>query len=305
MVTCPWHGWTFNACTGCSIDPPNNDVGRYDTLVEGGRVYVKVVASHAPASGDTAMPRRVSKPVEALLRLTQIIDEAPDVRTFRFDNQTGQLPLDHPGKFVKICVPVESQEVWRSFTISSSPHERKVVDLTIKLNQNGVVSRWLFDHARVGDELKLSGPHGGFCFDHERHREPLVLVSAGSGITPMMSIARWWRARGLENPCTFFHGARTADDILFRAECALLASESTNFTYHVSLSRPDDSWRGLRGRLTPEALIRQIREPAACRYFLCGPNDFMDRLRDGLAAAGIPIDRIHTERFHTSTPVKA
>ncbi len=163
------------------------------------------------------------KPVEAVLRLTQIIDEAPDVRTFRFDNSAGLLPLDHPGKFVKICVPAESQEVWRSFTISSSPHVPEVVDLTIKRNPAGVVSRWLFEHAGAGDELKLSGPHGGFYFDHEQHTEPLVLVSAGSGITPMMSIARYWRARGLESPCTFFHGARTADDMLFHAECAQLA----------------------------------------------------------------------------------
>ncbi len=150
------------------------------------------------------------------------------MRTFRFDNRAGLLPFDHPGKFVKICVPVESEEVWRSFTISSSPHKPEVVDLTIKLNPGGVVSRWLFEHARAGDELKLSGPHGGFYFDHQRHTEPLVLVSAGSGITPMMSIARWWRARGLDRiHALFFHGARTADDILFRAECEQLASDGS------------------------------------------------------------------------------
>jgi ferredoxin-nitrite reductase len=304
VVTCPWHGWTFNACSGCSIDPPNNDAGRYETLVEDGRVYVKTGAAQLAAATATVKPRRAEMPVEAQLRLTQIIDEAPEVRTFRFDNRAGLLALDHPGKFVKICVPGDSQQVWRSFTISSSPHQPDVIDLTVKLNPDGVVSRWLFENARTGDELKLRGPHGGFFFDHQRHTEPLVLVSAGSGVTPMMSIARWWRDRGLESECTFFHGARKTEDILFRAECEQLASVRTNFAYHVSLSRPDDSWQGLHGRLTPEVLLEHVGQPTACRYFLCGPNDFMDRLRDGLTAAGVPAERIHTEQFHASMPVK-
>ncbi len=303
-MTCPWHGWTFNACSGCSIDPPGNDVGRYETLVEKGRVFVKIDPSQAPASTGAAAPRRAAKAVEARLRLMQIIDEAPNVRTFRFDNRAGQMPLDHPGRFVNICVPAEPQKVWRSFTISSSPHDQDVVDLTIKLNPAGVASRWLFEHARAGDELTLSGPHGGFYFDHQRHPEPLVLVSAGSGITPMMSIARWWRDRGLDNKCKFFYGARTAEDILFHGECKQLAAEKAHFGYYVTLSQPDDAWQGWHGRLTPEVLLEHVGRPLACRYFLCGPNDFMDLLRDGLAAAGVPTDRIHSEQFHASVPVK-
>jgi ferredoxin-NADP reductase len=193
--------------------------------------------------------------------------------------------------------------VWRSFTISSSPAQPDVIDLTVKLNPAGTVSRYLFEHARPGDEFKLSGPHGGFYFDHERHTEPLVLVSAGSGITPMMSIARWWHARGLPNSCTFFHGARTVADILFHAECRRLADEALNFNYHVTLSRPDETWQGNRGRLTADLLLDRIRGPLACRYFLCGPNDFMDRLADALRLAGVAHDRIHIEQFHAAVTV--
>ncbi len=304
VVTCPWHGWTFNACSGCSIDPPHNDVRRYETRVDEGRVYVKVDAVPAAASAQGAKPRRAIRPREASLPLVQIIDEAPGVRTFRFDNQARLLPMDHPGKFVKICVPADSQDVWRSFTISSSPHAPEVVDLTIKLNPDGVASRWLFENAQPGDEFKLNGAQGGFYFDHERHTEPLVLVSAGSGVTPMMSIARWCQARGLANPIAFFHGARTVDDILFRAECTRLAGESPDFAYHVSLTQPDDAWQGLHGRLTPETLLAHLDRPAECRYFLCGPNDFMERLCEGLSAAGVPRDRIHTEQFHASLAAK-
>jgi ferredoxin-NADP reductase len=244
-------------------------------------------------------------PVETTLRLADVVEETVDVRTFRFDNSDGRLPLDYPGKFVKVCVPAGGPEVWRSFTISSSPTRPEVLDLTIKLNPTGFVSRWLFDHGRPGTELKLKGPQGGFFFDHERHVEPLVLVSAGSGITPMISIARFLKERNPLLPCTFVYGARTSDDILFQRECLQMSAELPAFKYRVTLSRPDDGWQGARGRVETEWLLSQLDEPAASCYFLCGPNDLMDSLCAGLAAAGVACDRVHTEQFHATIPSTA
>jgi ferredoxin-nitrite reductase len=298
VVTCPWHGWTFDACSGCSLAPAKNDVRHYETLIEGGSVFVKLAAG-AVATNSTPRPRNL-KPVEAVLRVSEVIEEAPDVRTFRLDNRDGILQLDHPGKFLKVCIPADGGEVWRSFTISSSPARPDYLDLTIKLNLSGIVSRWLFDEARPGVELKLKGPQGGFFFDPARHSEPLVLVSAGSGATPMMSIARFIEARGLATACTFVHGARRECDILFRQECERLAAVLPGFKYQVTLSQPHHDWCGARGRLDAAWLLSHLNDPAACRYFLCGPSDFMDLLSARLAAAGVPGDRIHTEQFHAS-----
>jgi ferredoxin-NADP reductase/nitrite reductase/ring-hydroxylating ferredoxin subunit len=298
VVTCPWHGWTFDACSGCSLAPPKNDVKHYDTLIEDGNVFVKL---SAPASKATAAPRpRSAAPAEAMLRLSEIIDEVPEVRTFRFDNRDGKIPFDHPGKFLKVCVPAEDGDVWRSFTISSSPTRSEYLDLTIKLNPTGTVSRWLFEQARPGMEIKLKGSHGGFYFDPARHTEPLVLVSAGSGATPMMSIARFLEAHGLTTPCTFLHGARRCCDVLFQEECERLAAVLPGFKYHVTLSQPHDDWAGARGRLDAAWLLSHVASPASHRYFLCGPSDFMERLSAGLRAASVAADRIHTEQFHAS-----
>jgi ferredoxin-NADP reductase/nitrite reductase/ring-hydroxylating ferredoxin subunit len=298
VVTCPWHGWTFDACSGCSLAPPKNDVKHYPTLVEDGNVFVKLSAA---ADNATAAPRpRNVTPVEAALRLSEIIDEAPEVRTFRFDNRDGKIPFDHPGKFLKVCVPADDGEVWRSFTISSSPTRCEFLDLTIKLNPAGIVSRWLFEQARPGMEIKLKGSQGGFYFDSTRHTEPLVLVSAGSGATPMMSIARFIESRELTTACTFLHGARRHCDVLFQDECMRLAAVLPGFKYHVTLSQPHADWTGGRGRLDAAALLAQVDNPLSCRYFLCGPSDFMELLSAGLTAAGVPSDRIHTEQFHAS-----
>ena len=99
VVTCPWHGWTFDACSGCSLDPPGNDVARYPTLVEGGLVYVRPEAEGARASAGAAPARVVSgagphpaprrtppRPATARRTVAEDRDEAPDVRTFRLDN---------------------------------------------------------------------------------------------------------------------------------------------------------------------------------------------------------------------------
>jgi ferredoxin-NADP reductase len=231
------------------------------------------------------------------LPLVEVIEETPDVRTFRFDNAAGRIALDYPGRFVSLCVECEGKDIWRSFTISSSPERSERIDLTIRLNHEGTASRHLFAHARPGAEFKLRGPQGGFYFDPERHAEPLLLVSAGSGITPMMSILRLLKDRGIHVPCTFAYGARTATDIVFYRECLRLASDCPWLSYHVSLSQPDANWQGACGRINVDRLQSLVGELASRRCFLCGPNEFMDSLRDGLLLAGVAEEHIHTEQF--------
>jgi len=255
-------------------------------------------------AAQTSKPRHAA-PALATLPLVEIIEETRDVRTFRFDNSAGRIALDYPGKFVSLCIECEGKEIWRSFTLSSSPERSQQLDLTIKLNPEGTVSRHLFAHARPGAEFKLRGPQGGFYFDPQRHVEPLLLVSAGSGITPMMSVVRLMKDRGIDLPCAFVYGARTAADIVFHQECLRLAAELRWLSYHVSLSQPDASWRGACGRLSVDRLHALLGELAPRRCFLCGPNEFMDSLSEGLLLAGVPSERIHTEQFHATKLARA
>ncbi|HUY88181.1 MAG TPA: Rieske 2Fe-2S domain-containing protein [Pirellulales bacterium] len=308
VVTCPWHGWTFNACTGCSLEPANQNLARYEALAEDGKIFIKVETTpKTPAGKPPAVldkPRHAA-PAVAALPLIEVIEETPDVRTFRFDNSAGRITLDYPGKFVSLCVEIEGQENWRNFTVSSSPERGGQLDLTIKLNPEGTVSRHLFAHARRGAEFTLRGPQGGFYFDPERHWEPLLLVSAGSGITPMMSILRSLKDRGLELPCAFAYGARTAADIVFHQECSRLAAASPWLSYHASLSQPEVNWRGACGRLSVDRLQALAGDLAPRQCFLCGPNDFMDSLREGLLLAGVAAERIHAEQFQAAKPARA
>ena len=118
VVTCPWHGWTFDACTGCSLEPAGNDVAHYPTLVEEGNVYLKpktAAASVAQPSSGGSVPApagsssgsvlaavalsgvRPPRPATASLTVAEVRDEAADVRTFRLDNRAGRIPPRAPG----------------------------------------------------------------------------------------------------------------------------------------------------------------------------------------------------------------
>lgn len=307
VVVCPWHSWSFDVCTGCSVDPPDNDVQSHEVLAEQGCIYIR--PNKTANTSDSSDARRghksadgCQKPTQAILTVIEIVQETPDVRTFRIDNSARAIPFDLPGKFAKVCVATEQGDVWRSFTISSSPHDARHLDVTVKLNPAGQVSNHLFQTIGPGDAIKLKGPQGGFCFDPDKHTEPLVLVSAGSGITPMMSIVRYLAATGRDVPTTFLYGARTEADIIFHDECRLLAAKHSWFKYIVTLSRGSASWAGEHGRIDAERLLKLVEPSANFRFFLCGPNDLMDNLRTALVAVGVDENRIHTEKFH---PMKA
>jgi len=308
VVRCPWHDWAFNVCTGCSIDHPGNDIKTYDTTIEGDQVLVRIENALTANSAALASIRSIVAPtaptsprsMEAELAVLEIIDETPDVKSFRLDNSAEKIPFDVPGKFAKVCVDIDGVNIWKSFTVSSSPVQPRILDLTIKRNPDGQVTNYLFDRLRVGSKLKIKGTQGGYFFDPEIHPEPLVLISVGSGITPMLSIMRFIEQTGIKRRVSFLHGSRTPVDIIRHDECLKLAESTDWFHYFVTLTQPSGDWTGGKGRLGTPQILERIPDTKTSRYFLCGPNDFMDNIQNGLIAKGIPKEQIHTEQFHSS-----
>lgn len=311
VVSCPWHAWTFNTCTGCSLDPAGHKVAPYETRVEDGQVLVRLAETEAEnrspgfvRKAEAAKPGSSRPAVEATLKVLEVLQETPDVRTFRLDNSQGLIPFDRPGKFLKLKAAIDGRDVWRSFTVSSSPSNPERLDLTIKLNPAGELTPWLFSSIEAGSDLTVKGTQGGYFLDPAKHPEPLLLISAGSGITPMLSIVRFLLATKQMRPVVFLHGARTAADIIFAEECQQLSAAIPEFRYAVSLTQPGPGWTGATGRLEMSHLQAEVRDVSAYRAFLCGPNEFMESFRGGLIAAGLPAERIHTEQFHKAkTPV--
>jgi len=170
------------------------------------------------------------------------------------------------------------------------------VEITPKRLENGCVSVFLNERAKPGLMVEASGPYGRFYFDETLHKS-IVLIAAGSGITPMISMLCYIDDLKLATPVTLLYCVRTRADIIFQNELERLRRSLPNFKYEVCLSRPDSTWKGHSGHLTKEFVSQHGTDLDSPTFFLCGPKGFMDSMRQILSTLGINEDRILQETF--------
>jgi glycine betaine monooxygenase B len=232
------------------------------------------------------------------LRCIEVIDETPHVKTFRFAPVEPVLFCYKAGQAATLEVPIHGTIVRRSYTISSSPSRPLVIDFTIKRIPGGQVSNWLHANLRCGTTLTIHGPHGRFNYYDHPSLEP-VLLSAGSGITPMLAITRWLTDTSTPARIDFLHYASKPSDFIARTELEQLQARFKNLRVTWVCSRPDeaDAWSGERGRVSLDSLQRLIPDFRERDIFLCGPAPFMETVREMLLAAGCDKHRIHQESF--------
>ena len=264
--------------------------------------------SVVPDSPSTPSPRAIplvplTAKWQGRLRVESIVIETPLVKTFRLRSPVdGALPFTFtPGQFLNVAFGIGGARMNRSYSISSSPNERNYVDLTIKREPRGAVSRHIDDLVNVGDEIEVGGPVGKFTFTGTE-ADSIVLLSAGVGITPMMSISRFLTEQSWPGDIFFIYSCRTPADFIF--EKALGEIEGLNPKLHVTvtMSKPGPAWNGLRGRLGKELLTQAVPDLASRRVHLCGPPEMMDTARALLTELGVSPDNLKTEAFGAVKP---
>jgi glycine betaine catabolism B len=279
-------------------------------LVQCGLVFRKRKQPRASveSSGVLEMPARLTpltnhenakSPVR--LRLSQTEQQTHDTKTLRFEILDERRFCAKPGQFLTFQWTIDGQRVLRSYTVSSSPIHENYVEITPKRMDNGCVSVFLNERAKPGLTVEASGPYGRFYFDETLHKN-LVLIAAGSGITPMISMLRYIDDRKMSTPVTLLYCSRTAADIIFQNELARLGRSLPNFKYEVCLSQPDPAWNGHSGRLSGEFVSKQLIDLVSPTFFLCGPMGFMDNARQILSTLGVKQERILQESFGESKP---
>jgi ferredoxin-NADP reductase len=234
------------------------------------------------------------------LLLAQTEQQTHDTKTLRFQIPKERQLRAKPGQFLTFQWTIDGRRVTRSYTISSSVHEN-YVEITSKRMENGWVSVFLNERAKPGLAVEASGPYGRFYFDETLHKS-IVLVAAGSGITPMISMLRYIDNLELATPVRLLYCVRTSADIIFENELVRLSRSVPNFKYEVCLSRPDPTWKGRSGRLTQEFVTRNVTDLDSPTFFLCGPKGFMDNARQILSTLDVNQDRILQESFGESNP---
>jgi ferredoxin-NADP reductase len=238
-----------------------------------------------------------------VLRLASITMQTSDSKTLRFIVPNDQTLSARPGQFLTFSFLFDGKKVTRSYSICSSPARSGYVEITPKRVSQGCASVFLNDRASVGMTVEAKGPFGHFCFDESKHRS-VVLLAAGSGITPMMAMLRYMDDLCLETTATLLYCVRSGHDIIFAGELEQLQSRLKNFQYHVLLSQPHAEWSGPRGHVSREFIEDTVKDLTSADFFLCGPPLFMDASRSILTGLGVKPERIRQESFGASAPKK-
>tara|TARA_B100000989_G_scaffold289882_1_gene262343 strand:+ start:984 stop:2846 length:1863 start_codon:yes stop_codon:yes gene_type:complete len=233
------------------------------------------------------------------LQIINIIQETPHVKTFYLVTLGHTLlPFNFlPGQFLSLTVNIEDKKIKRSYTIASSPTQRGHLELTIKREEKGVVSRFFHDTMKKGDKIEVTAPSGNFTFTGEEH-DSIVLIAGGVGVTPMMSALRYLTDQYWPGEIFLIFSVKTKKEIIFNEELQDLARKHSNVHIAITLSQPKgDKWSGFTGRITKEMLNQVIPEITSRRFHICGPNIMMKEMKEMLLELEVPQDMIKQESF--------
>jgi ferredoxin-NADP reductase/ferredoxin len=232
------------------------------------------------------------------LCVVETVQETHDVKTFRFVGEPRVEFVYLPGQFITLDLTIDGAPVKRSYSISSSPTRQGTLEITVKRVPGGLVSNWMHDNVKPGFRVNVSGPGGKFsCLPEAPPR--MVLLSAGSGITPAMSMARALFDQRAQSEIVFLHSARSLNDVPFLAELRTMEQRWPRFKVGLVLTRPapEDGWTGHSGRLAPRMVLDLVPGYRQRTIFACGPTPFMDHARGVMTELGFPLHNFHMESF--------
>lgn len=240
----------------------------------------------------TAVQRRLTWQAATVTATTQ---ETPSVRTIELE--VPDWPGHRAGQHLDVRLTAEDGYIAeRSYSIASAPGEP--VAITVERLEDGEVSPYLTEELRVGDQMELRGPVGGYFVWEAAAGGPLLLAAGGSGIVPLRAIIRERQRSGSDVPVRLLYSSRTQADVIYQPELDSYGNgDGIAVSYTLTRDQPP-GWTGRTGREDAALLARAAwpadKEPLA---FVCGPTSFVETVAEGLVGLGYPPGRVKTERF--------
>jgi ferredoxin-NADP reductase len=226
--------------------------------------------------------------------------ETPRVRTLALD--VPEWPGHRAGQHLDLRLTAEDgYQAQRSYSIASAPGA-PAVELTVERLEDGEVSPYLTDVVREGDRIEVRGPIGGYFAWTPEDPRPLGLVAGGSGIVPLMAMLRHRAAAGARQPARLLYSARSAQELIYRAELEELARADASLSVALTLTRerPPD-WGGYGRRIDRTMLEEALGPPgpagAPPRLYVCGPTPMVEAVATLLVELGHAPSDVRTERF--------
>ncbi|WP_104045805.1 ferredoxin reductase [Arthrobacter sp. ZGTC412] len=258
--------------------------------------------------GSAETPARAARalgpwhPQEFMAECVETVPEVGGMMTFVFRRCDGAPLAFRAGQYVNVAFPVngEDQEpVDRSYSLSSSPTEPWTFSITVKRDPTGLVSPWVHQNVKPGTVLEMLGPVGAFHLPDADRRARYLLLAAGAGITPIMSMVRTIHSLpGTADVVVLYHGAE-AGGYAFHQELAYIASVDSRVKVFYSLGdrNKPEGWEWLSGRLTAEMLEEVAPDANGRQVYACGPEGYLNTATELLKRVGVDDTSIYMEFF--------
>jgi ferredoxin-NADP reductase len=286
---------------------------RIPALSKGWQVSLQAMLQHDLSSKTVGNPGLANEeqapawPGFREMRVANVHKESDSVTSFVLEPIDGQpLPVFQAGQFVVLRLPVDpgKSPVLRSYSLSDLPvadHFR----ISVKNELHGIGSSFLSKRVREGDGLHVSAPRGSFTLGPGAN--PVVLLSAGVGATPVMSMLHTLAAERSQREIWWIYGARNRAEHPFREESRSLLKQLSRGRGYTVYSRPAAGDQvgadfDAPGHLDT-ALLERIGVSEGSDFYLCGPSSFLQNMRDGLRNWGVPAEKVHTEIFGSLEPI--
>lgn len=225
------------------------------------------------------------------LKITGIIDETHDVKTFRLEKKS----IDFiPGQYILVSLPdfEDIKDEDRPFTFSCSP-SKDYVEITVK--KFGKITTIMHEQLKVGNSLRLVGPFGESLNFDKSTKGNIVFIAGGSGITPFKSIIDYIIEKQLPNKVFLFFSNRTQADIIYRDYWEQV-KQKVKVINALSNEEPK-GWDGELGRIDKEMIQKYISGPKDYLYYICGPPPMTIAMKDMLRELGVPDSRSRIENW--------
>ncbi|MBU2967307.1 hybrid-cluster NAD(P)-dependent oxidoreductase [Amphritea sp. 2_MG-2023] len=246
---------------------------------------------------------------DELLECVSVISETSNTMSFSFCSPSGALFRYKAGQFLTLEIPLPGGSVFRTYTISSSPTRPHLITLTIKAQADSVGSRWLMDHFTSGMTIKAIGPAGHFTYvdqlPSDHHSVQYLFISAGSGVTPMISMVTDMLDRNHDIDIVFVYCTRRPSDIIFRKRLEEMAARHPNFNLKFIVKEADafQAWTGYQGRFNLAMLTLIAPDYLNRDVYCCGPQSFMASVKTMLLTQNFDPLNYHEESF--SAPIES
>jgi ring-1,2-phenylacetyl-CoA epoxidase subunit PaaE len=244
------------------------------------------------------------------IRISEIIAETADAKTLVLDipAELTEVFQYSAGQYLTFEAEINGENVRRSYSLCTYQGTDKSPAVTVKKVPEGRMSTYFNESLKAGDTLQVMPPMGKFTVvPQTNHQKHYVLFGGGSGITPVMGIAKAILSDEPLSKVTLIYANKDPESVIFKEKIKSLENQySGRFTVHLSFDKAPFTWFGLKGQLTEEKVQNIIKNKIGgpfdtYPYYICGPGPMMEVIKNGLRSVGVPSDFIHIEYFSAPT----